>query len=365
VSSPSIVQLAREGGNPVIDDSGATFVWAGPAPAPTVVGSWCDWDAEAGLALRPVDGGWAARVPLPEDAYVEDILLREGRRVPDPLNRRRVDNGVGGRNQRFWMPGAARRLEALHARGAASGTINRGMIQLGWMAAEPRQRRLDLYLPAGAGNAAPDRRDLPLLLVLDGPDYLDRGRLDLTLDALIADGAMAPVAAAFIGNAGPNRGTEYVANDFTLASLVHEVVPAAADRLGLDPAVGGVTILGSSMGGLMALHAATRRPDVFGAAICQSTAMVEEDDVPRGLPFRGVRLTTIALMQATDPAPVRLWLDAGDLEGLATPNDRLAALLERRGYGLTYRRFPGGHDQTSGGESLIDALPAMFPPTGG
>ncbi|MBI3752373.1 MAG: hypothetical protein HY263_12035, partial [Chloroflexi bacterium] len=63
-----------------------------------------------------------------------------------------------------------------------------------------------------------------------------------------------------------------------------------------------------------------------------------------------------------DPAPVRLWQDAGDYEWLAEANDELAALLTGRGYDLTYRRHHGGHDQTSWNESLVDALPAIFPP---
>lgn len=37
-------------------------------------------------------------------------------------------------------------------------------------------------------------------------------------------------------------------------------------------------------------------------------------------------------------------------------------MFTRRGFDLTYSRYPGGHDQTSWAESLVDALPAMFPP---
>jgi len=216
----------------------------------------------------------------------------------------------------------------------------------------PRRRRFDLYVPTGVADA----RALPLLLVLDGPDYLGRGRLHRTLDALIADGAMAPVAAAFLANAGPARGIEYAASDLTVHVLTEVVVPAAIERLGLRPARsvdghGSAAVLGSSLGGVMALHAAVRRPDVFGTAIVQSYAT--------GLAHEW---TTIALARRSAPPPVRLWLDVGRLEGLAGPVDELARLLADLGYDLRYRPFAAGHNQTGWAESLVDALPAMFPP---
>jgi enterochelin esterase family protein len=366
VAIDAAIDRARHAGSPVVDDGGATFVWLGDGPGPIVFGDWCDWEPGAGLRLEPHDEGWAARIELPPDAYVEYALLHRGRRVPDPLNANRVDNGFHKWNEQLWMPQASRRLETLRTREVPSGTLVDGRVRLPFLAAPPRERRLDLYLPAP--ELAPDPGRLPLLLILDGSDYLERGELQRTLDVLIADREMAPVAAAFIANSPDARSVEYGASDFTLAVLADTVVPAAERRLGLAPqrsetGPGRATILGSSLGGLMALHAVTRRPDVFGSGIAQSTsAMLDDADLPGPLPQ--VRLSTIALIEATAAPPVRLWLDAGDLEPLAGPNDRLAALLVDRGWDVTYRRQHGGHNQTSWAEALLDALPAMFPPAG-
>jgi hypothetical protein len=74
------------------------------------------------------------------------------------------------------------------------------MIELGWMAAEPRRRRLDLYHPA-AGDAA-GRADLPLLHVLDGPDYLDRGRVEQDLLTGFAQGGRDRVLAGIDAPSG-------------------------------------------------------------------------------------------------------------------------------------------------------------------
>jgi enterochelin esterase family protein len=353
--------------NPIVDDRGATFVWRGAGAPPTVVGQWCDWDPAAGLTLRRTGEIWQAHLELPAAAYVEYGLVRDGESVVDPLNPATVDNGVGGRNHRFWMPGAARRALALARRRVPRGEVTHGVVHLGWLTAAPNLRRLATYLPHDAVGDAALRRDLPLLLVLDGLDYLRRGRLARILDALIADRSMAPIAAAFIDDAGPARSAEYAANDFTLAALAELVVPAAIDRLGIGsqaaPAgLGRATVLGSSLGGLMALHAGLRRPDVFGQVIAQSTAgLVEELTVgTRSVP--PIHSTLLALIQATTPPPIRAWLDVGLLEGLVEPNDRLVGILRGRGLDPAYRHFPGGHDQTSWAESLVDALPAMFPP---
>jgi enterochelin esterase-like enzyme len=91
--------------------------------------------------------------------------------------------------------------------------------------------------------------------------------------------------------------------------------------------------------------------------------MLEEIAVPGGT-IPAIPLTTLALIEAGPPSPARLWLDAGELESLAGPNDRLAALLVDRGWDVTYRPQHGGHNQTSWAEALIDALPAMFPAGG-
>jgi enterochelin esterase-like enzyme len=350
---------------PRMDDRGVTFEWQGTAQQVVVTGTWCDWRADTALQLqRDGETTWSGHLDLPPEAYVEYRLVVDGEPLPDPSNGHRTHNGIDGFNDQLWMPGATRRAIELRSRPRSRGErelprgeIRHGRVELGWAAVVPKRRRLDLYLPPGAGTRF-DPAALPLLVVLDGPDYLERGQLDRTLDGLISTGRMAPVAAAFIANAGASRGVEYGGSDFTIAMLADDVVPAAMERLGVGPqesmdeGPGRAAILGSSMGGLMALHAAIRRPSLFGRAIVQS--------VPA---FTHIDVSTFVLIRHLEPPPVRLWLDAGDYEGLAAANDDLAAVLAERGYDVTYRRQHGGHDQTSWGESLIDALPAMFPPT--
>ncbi len=343
--------MTRDVLSPLVSDHDVTFLWQGAGRPPVVVGDWCDWDTDRGLAMKRRGGVSSATLRLPRNAYLEYRFFHRGDLVPDPLNPHRTRNGLGGVNSRVWMPGASRRALTLRRRRSPRGRVLRGSITFDRGLPGPRKRRFDLYMPPAVADPA----NLPLLLVLDGPDYLDRGGLHRTLDGLIGDRAMAPVAAAFLADAGPGRSAEYTASDWTLRTLAEVVVPAAIERLGLRPGAavegrGPVAILGASFGGVMALHAAVRLPDVFGTAIVQSYAV-----------YPSPEWSTIALIRATPPPPVRLWLDVGTLEGLAEPVDGLVELLRERGFKLRYQPYPAGHNQTGWAESLVDALPVMFP----
>jgi enterochelin esterase family protein len=116
-----------------------------------------------------------------------------------------------------------------------------------------------------------------------------------------------------------------------------------------------VTILGASAGGLMALHAGLRLPTVFGTVIAQSGAWE----------LNGHPLVPFDLVRHGPVRPIRIWMDVGRYERLYAGNERMATLLDERGYEVTYRRYSGGHNWTSWLEELVIALPAAFPPVHG
>ena len=76
-----------------------------------------------------------------------------------------------------------------------------------------------------------------------------------------------------------------------------------------------------------------RRPDVFGRVLSQSGAWN----------FDGRETVAVPLVRDGPVAPIRIWMDAGRYETLFEPNEAMADLLDRRGYDVTYRRYPAGH----------------------
>ena len=143
------------------------------------------------------------------------------------------------------------------------------------------ERTLRVYLPRGYTNCEGCR--YPVVYFMDGQNVFDAATsyagewgADETLDELLArhDLAVIAVGVDHGGEARMNELSVWENPEFTpakgeafLADLVGAVKPAIDARYRTRPAPASTTIVGSSMGGLMAHAALLRRPDVFGGAI--------------------------------------------------------------------------------------------------
>ncbi|MBE2234110.1 MAG: esterase family protein [Anaerolinea sp.] len=346
---------AHAEGAPLVDERTATFVWQGAEP-PLLRGDWNDWDEASPLSWQRVAGGrrrptaessWIATLELAPDAYMEYCLGVDEHRVDDPLNPRRVSNGLGQFNHWFYMPQGGPTPLARRTRGVAQGELIRlDLPTRQWVAGQ--QRRLILYRPAV-------EQPTPLLLVYDGPDYLRRASLATLVDNLIAQRRIRPIALAMLANGRGSRMAEYAGSDATLG-FVHELVlPAARQQLDLiditqEPGAFGV--MGASMGGLMALATGLRLPQLFGRVLSQSGAFH----------LGPYPTTAVELVEQGPVRPLRIWLDVGRYEELLASNRDTHALLQARGYEVSYREFSAGHNYTAWRDDLWRGLEALFPP---
>ena len=98
-----LFQRCRRRGTPLIENGKAVFYWFGEEP-PRLVGDFNGWNAEDPVFLEQgEDGVWDIALDLPDDAYIEYIFMNEGgERINDPLNHRRISNGMGKTNQYFF-----------------------------------------------------------------------------------------------------------------------------------------------------------------------------------------------------------------------------------------------------------------------
>lgn len=350
----NLLDLARSAGHPVIQGNRVTFLWQG-AQAPRLIWDLDDWE-EHPQVLEPAGGNlWVFSRELPRGAYVEYAFLdpEAGTRVRDPLNPRRLWNGVGNYNHYFYMSGGGPHPATLLRRGVPRGQVARHEIQITWTGL-PGRRAVWLYRPAQAGGR------LPLLVVYDGRDYLQRGRIATVLDNLIAERRIPPLAMALVENGGRARMPEYACSDATLGLLLYQLLPLASKHLPLldwrkNPGVHGV--LGASMGGLMALYTGLRLPQVFGHIFSQSGAFFLGDGEEAGPPF-GTAVVDLARLR---PRPaVRIYMDVGRFEWLLPANRRMRRLLREQGFALTYREYAGAHNYTSWRDDLARGLIALF-----
>lgn len=347
-----ILEQVRQHGAPVLDGNTATFVWQGARP-PVLRGDWNDWNAASGLAwqrLRKPRGAvqwepiWTARLELLPDTYMEYCFGTDEERLNDPLNRRRVSNGMGKYNNWFTMPEASFTPLAQPVPDVPQGElIALSLPTQGTVAGQARS--VTFYRPPVPGP-------VPLLLVYDGPDYLRRARLPMLLDNLLAQGRIRPLAVAFVANGRSARMAEYGGSDGTITFVREIVLPAARQQLALTTEPGDFGVLGASMGGLMALYTGLRLPQLFGHVLSQSGAF-HLDDYP----------TSVLSLVADGPRlPLRIWLDVGRYEWLLASNRTTHDLLAARGYDVTYREYSAGHNYTAWRNDLWRGLEALFPP---
>ncbi|MCY1036542.1 alpha/beta hydrolase-fold protein [Corallococcus sp. BB11-1] len=340
---------ARREGTPVIDGDTATFVWKGPSRV-FLQGDFQDWRG-APLPLERVGKGlWARSLALPKDAYVEYALQdARGRRVRDAFNKRRSDNGFGGFNHCFWMPKGAPTPLGTRVRGVPRGRVTRHQVETHeWIVG--RKRKVALYAPPAPGP-------VPLVMVLDGDDYLERVQLPTLVDNLVAQGRMRPVALAFVSNGGAARTAEYACSEATVAFLERRVLPLAHEKLSLVDArstPGAHAVLGSSLGGLMALFAAQRLPHVFGRVLSQSGAFSIE----------GTDMVVFDLARRQAQPPLHVWMDCGRFEALEEGNQRLLPVLQAAGHRVTYRSYSGGHNYPAWQCDLPAGLEELFSASG-
>lgn len=143
------------------------------------------------------------------------------------------------------------------------------------------ERTVRVYLPRGYTNCEGCR--YPVVYFMDGQNVFDAATsyagewgADETLDDLLAKHDLAVIAVG-VDHGGEARMRELsvwenpehapAKGEAFLADLVGAVKPAIDARYRTRPAAASTTIVGSSMGGLMAHAALLRHPEVFGGAL--------------------------------------------------------------------------------------------------
>ncbi len=353
--SMNTLQRAKEFGNPVIQGNRATFLWEGKT-APHLISDIHGWEENpkpfkrisSTLTLASPKTMWSCSLTLPRDAYLEYALYDpvSQQRFTDPLNRKSVSNGVGSRNNFFYMPETMPSPFSMRRADVPTGALTPHRVDT-WTLQDFGERDVWLYKP-------PVKEAVPLLLVYDGYDYLHRGRLATIVDNLIADKRIHPIAMAFLQNGKSRRTLEYACSDATLAWIYHEILPLARKQLNLldvkdNP--GSFGVLGASFGGLMAIYTGLRLPEIFGNALSQSGVFEME----------GRDFAAVDLIRHGQAKQLHLWMDAGKLEWLVEDNRRIHRLLVEKEYHVAYREFTGGHCYTAWRDDIWRGLEALFP----
>lgn len=339
-----LLALARTTGNPVIQEEIATFVWQGKT-APRLIDDLHNWDDSPQKLLRAGSELWLYSIILPKDAYLEYAFLdpNTNERLPDPLNPRKIWNGVNAYNHYFYMPDAKPSSFVLPTEGTEAGKVTKHSVPTRELAAG-KTRNIYLYRP-------PVTSPVPLLVVYDGFDYLHRGKLNIIVDNLIAMKRIHPFAMAMVQNGGIARSIEYSCGETTLGFLTECVLPLAKEELDLEPIrAGGYGIMGASLGGTMALFTALRLPQIFHKVLCQSGAFIAPD-------YQSV---VVDLVRYAPRIENKIWMDTGRMEWLLEGNRQMYKYLKEKKYRVTFHEHSGGHNYTSWRNDLWRGLETLY-----
>ncbi|WP_210583832.1 enterochelin esterase [Streptomyces sp. GESEQ-35] len=274
--------------------------------------------------------------------------------APDPLNQRSVATRWHPVSSSvFALPHAPAQPWAGRKDGVPAGRIERHRVPATALGGD---RDTWVYRPPG-GGAEP----LPVLVLTDGDMWFGRLGFGHTLDALIADGALPPLAVLAPDAVDRHtRWRELGARDSFVGFLADELLPWAAGRWPLTTEAGRTVVAGQSLGAMTALYAGHVRPDRFGNVLAQSASLWWRPGLPAvsgpkppvfGAPW------LVSRYAATEPRPVTIHLDVGLHEGSMVDHSRaLYDALRTARYRVTYGEFNGGHDYVCWHGALADGL---------
>ncbi|MFB7253479.1 alpha/beta hydrolase-fold protein [Streptomyces nojiriensis] len=341
-------------------EPGSEEFWAaaaGPRSVPADGGGWTtlflwrgaaarigfeSWSPE--LALRRWGGTdcWYAEVRMPARLRVTYRFLVGETAYADPFN----PEGAGGDRSVAATPDAPAQPHWPAFRADADDVLPLPRTRVRWASERLGGRRTVRVHPAGGGG--------PVVLLLDGDDWLYLHPAMTAFDSAVAGGEMPPVTLVFL----PTRDREaefgcrpelWEAVRDELLPLVEESgVPVDGDRL---------VVAGQSLGGLSAVYAALEFPDLVSRVACQSAslwwtpgAMRSAD--PLGGPVGGS--VAARLRERPDLSGLRIAFDVGEHETRMLPHCELVeTLAERAGATVRTSRSASGHDRAGWRQALL------------
>jgi enterochelin esterase-like enzyme len=262
----------------------------------------------------------------------------------------------------------------------AGGTLRRVEVAGGPI---PIRRDVLVWLPPGYDEPENASKQYPILYLHDGQNIFEKlphvpgeWLADETATRLVSEGKIEPVIIVGVPSAGMRRIEEYVPIEVFdgipargaahVRWLADEVIPRVEQVCRVRPGKANRVVGGSSLGAVISLYAATERPDLFGAVLLESPAMLAKDR----LLFR--------FFEGRSNFPTRAYIGVGTHEVGHDESDAarnaaylqsakdLDALLQANGVAEGDRVLVIGeraiHNEEAWAERLSAALEFLFPP---
>ncbi|MEV7414034.1 alpha/beta hydrolase-fold protein [Streptomyces sp. NPDC089919] len=313
------------------------FLWRGSSPATVDFESWSD--PVPMLRWRATDC-WYAEVPMPARLRVTYRFLAEGAGHADPFN----PAGAGGDRSIHATPDAPPQPHWPVLGSDAVLPLPRTRIR--WASERLGGRRTVRVHPVAGGG--------PLVLLLDGDDWLHLHPAMTAFDAAAAAGEMPPVTLVFLPS--KDRAAEFGCRPELWEAVRDELLPLVAE-CGVPADPDRLVVAGQSLGGLSAVYAALRFPELVSRVACQSGSFWWTPEAagladPLGGPVGGA--VADLLRERPAPAGARIAFDLGEHEARMRPHcERVEELAGQAGAAVRVSRSAAGHDRAGWRQALL------------
>lgn len=355
--SAAIDEYLSSSSFPIVDDKDVTFVYRGQADAVNLR-CWVS-GLDTAQPLQPLPGTdlWAATIEWPKGSRVEYKLevIQNGDRqlILDPLNpviahdpfgANSVCQAFGYKRPKWTLPDPDARqgsLQSLQVRSKAFG----------------QNRDIQVYLPATFRK----NRRYPLLIVHDGMDFLRYAELKVVLDNLIHSLAIPSMVVAMTQS--PDRLTEYAGDDRHAMFLAEDLLPFLAQKFPLRDEARARGILGASFGGVAALHAAWKYPNLYGNLLLQSGSFAFSDlgRHKRSEVFDPVVKFMNTFRERPGWPASKIYMSCGVYESLIYENRSLVPRLQAQGIEVRFEEARDAHNWENWRDRLSSGLSWLFP----
>jgi enterochelin esterase family protein len=343
---------------PIIEGSHCTFLWRGEADEAWVCQRIVGLPDRIPMRRLHSTDLWYAVLELPSGSRVEyQIEIRRGEtyeRFSDPLNPRFSHSPVGSSSVCFGS-GYETPDWALPDPEARPGELREMVVR---SRALGRDTPVSVYLPARFRMTA----SYPVLIVHDGPDFLQYASMKTVLDNLIHRMDVADVVVLFTSPG--DRMREYANSTAHSRFLAEELLPELEVSLPLVGRRAGRCLMGSSFGAVASLAAAYRSADTYGSLVLMSGSFVFTDiptDHGGGPAFDPVVRFVNQYREKPRRVADRVFMSCGVYEPLIVPNRSMVHVLESAGMTVRYTEARDGHSWENWRDRLRDALSWVYP----
>ena len=330
---------------PLIYGTSAVFLYRGSGTSVSWEGDWNNVRPNTTMRLGETNI-WAHVADLPRDARVEYMINIDGQQLLDPLNPLTETGGLGSKSVVMmpeYQPSPYTEPREDVSAGALTEDIRIESEILGYAV------NYRVYTPAGYE----DMRDLPVVYVTDGQDFLAFAHLPTMLDNLIAEQRIQPVIAVLIDPRDVTTGENLREKQFLKhadqysAFIAEELVPHIDAAYRTNPSASARAIVGASYGGSFSAYVAQHHSATFGLIGMFSPAFWQDPSVA-------------TVYQETDTLPVRMFITTGTLNDQRWATRPLDHILEAKGYDMRYVEVNEGHSYGQWRGLLDDMLIYFF-----